>query len=97
MVMRIDPTQRVRHDAGHSRDWRALVRLPVRYAIRAGADLWGYVGLVTGGSISVGDKIAISPSRSRGGASRRATGWESFLGDTLLSLLELDRQGGAAG
>jgi bifunctional enzyme CysN/CysC len=38
-------------------------RMPVQYVIRNGTDFRGYAGLVIGGGISVGDKIAISPSR----------------------------------
>jgi bifunctional enzyme CysN/CysC len=48
-------------------------RMPVQYVIRNGADFRGYAGLVTGGGISVGDKIAISPPRRLSRVSRIAT------------------------
>ncbi|HUO00900.1 MAG TPA: adenylyl-sulfate kinase [Bradyrhizobium sp.] len=38
-------------------------RMPVQYVVRSGTDFRGYAGLVTGGGISVGDDIVISPSR----------------------------------
>jgi bifunctional enzyme CysN/CysC len=48
-------------------------RMPVQYVIRNGTDFRGYAGLVTGGGISVGDKIAISPSRRLSRVSRITT------------------------
>jgi bifunctional enzyme CysN/CysC len=48
-------------------------RMPVQYVIRTGTDFRGYAGLITGGGISVGDKVAISPSRKQSRVSRIST------------------------
>jgi bifunctional enzyme CysN/CysC len=48
-------------------------RMPVQYVIRNGSDFRGYAGLVTGGGISVGDKVAISPSRRHSRVNRIVT------------------------
>jgi bifunctional enzyme CysN/CysC len=39
-------------------------RMPVQYVIRADSDYRGYAGLITGGSISVGDEVLVNPSRA---------------------------------
>lgn len=48
-------------------------RMPVQYVIRTGTDFRGYAGLITGGGISVGDKVVISPSRKHSRVTRIAT------------------------
>jgi bifunctional enzyme CysN/CysC len=48
-------------------------RMPVQYVIRTGTDFRGYAGLITDGSVSIGDAVAISPSRAHGRVSRIIT------------------------
>jgi len=48
-------------------------RMPVQYVIRTGTDFRGYAGLITGGGVSVGDNVAISPSRKRTRVNRIVT------------------------
>jgi len=48
-------------------------RMPVQYVVRTGTDFRGYAGLVTGGGISVGEKVAISPSRRHSRVNRVVT------------------------
>ena len=48
-------------------------RMPVQYVIRTGIDFRGYAGLINGGSVSVGDMIAVSPSRAHSRVSRITT------------------------
>ena len=45
-------------------------RMPVQYVIRTGTDFRGYAGLITGGSVSIGDNVEISPSRAHSRVSR---------------------------
>jgi bifunctional enzyme CysN/CysC len=48
-------------------------RMPVQYVIRSGSDFRGYAGLIVGGNLSVGDEVAIYPSRARSRVRRIST------------------------